>query len=156
MTILPLPELKRAMNNIPREALLAFTVRLARYRKENKELLSYLLFEADDQPGYISNVKSEIERGFLDLNRASPYLALKGIRKVMAFTNQRIRFSGQKRTEAELLICFCTNLKPMVLSRSNNSISSIYKRQMIRIKRTIGLLHEDLQFDYREEVKLLE
>ena len=32
-------------------------LRLGRFKKENKELLTYLLFEADDEQGYIAHIK---------------------------------------------------------------------------------------------------
>lgn len=156
MTTASLAELKRALKNVPSGDLPDLCIRLARYKKENKELLSYLLFEADDEPEYIRNVKTEIDQHFRDLSWATPYLTKKGLRKLLTFTNQRIRYSGQKRTETELLIYFCKKFRKEVPFRSNITIKNIYLRQIQRIKKTIGALHEDLQFDYGEEVKLLE
>jgi len=156
MTTASLPELRRAINNIPLNDLPELCIRLARFKKENKELLSYLLFEADDEPEYIRKVKDEIEGHFKELSRSTPYLTRKGIRKILAFTNQRMRYSGQKRTEVELLIHFCKKFKKEVPFRYNIAIKNIYLRQMQRIKKTIVMLHEDLQFDYSEEIKSLE
>ncbi len=156
MTTASLSELRRALNNVPTALLPDLCLRLARYKKENKELLSYLLFEADDEPEYIRNTKTELDLHFREISRASPYLTKKGVRKTLAFTNQRIRYSGQKRTEAELLIYFCTKFKKEVPYRGNITIKNIYLRQIQRIKKTIATLHEDLQFDFNEEIKLLE
>ena len=156
MTTASLPELRRAINNIPLNDLPELCIRLARFKKENKELLSYLLFEADDEPEYIRKVKEEIDGQFKELSRVTPYLTRKGIRKILAFSNQRIRYSGQKRTEVELLIHFCKKFKKEVPFKYNIAIKNIYIRQMQRIKKTIGTLHEDLQFDYSEEIKSLE
>lgn len=151
-----LTELRRAISNVPTRELPDLCIRLARYKKENKELLSYLLFEADDESEYISNIKNEIDQHFHDLNRSTPYLTKKGLRKTLSFTNQRIRYSGQKRTETELLIYFCKKFKKEVPFRNNVTIKNIYQRQILRIKKTISKLHEDLQFDYNEELRLLE
>ena len=156
MTTASLSELRRAINNVPSGDLPELCIRLARFKKENKELLSYLLFEADDEPEYIRKVRAEIDENFSELNRSTPYLTKKGIRKILAFTNQRIRYSGQKRTEVELLIHFCKKFKKEVPFRYNIPIKNIYFRQLQRIKKTIGSLHEDLQFDFGEEVKELE
>lgn len=156
MTKVSLHELRRALNNVPLGDLPDLCIRLARYKKENKELLSYLLFEADDEPEYICNVKTEIDQLFSELNRNTPYLTKKGLRKVLAFTNQHIRYSGQKRTEAELLIYFCKKFKKEVPFRTNITIKNIFARQIQRVKKTISTLHEDLQFDFNEEVKMLE
>jgi len=156
MTTASIAELRRAIRNVPSGDLPDLCLRLARYKKENKELLSYLLFDADDEPGYIRNVKTEIDQHFADLSRTTPYLAKKSIRKALTFTNQRIRYSGLKRTETELLIYFCNKFRKEVPFRHNVTIKNIYTRLIIRIKKTITLLHEDLQFDFGEEVKLLE
>ena len=156
MTTASLSELRRGINNIPLNDLPELCIRLARFKKENKELLSYLLFEADDEPEYIRKVKDEIDGEFKELSKATPYLTKKGVRKILAFTNQRIRYSGQKRTEVELLIYFAKKFKKEVPFRHNITLKNIYLRQLQRIKKTISSLHEDLQFDYSEEIKKLE
>ena len=156
MTTASLPELRRGINNVPSGDLPELCLRLARFRKENKELLAYLLFEADDEPEYIRKIKAELDDHFSEISRTTPYLAKKGIRKILAFTNQRIRYSGQKRTEVELLIHFCRKFKKEVPFKHNIQIKNIYLRQIQRIKKTIGMMHEDLQFDYSQEVSSLE
>ena len=156
MTTASLAEIRRALRNVPSGDLPDLCLRLARYKKENKELLSYLLFDADDEPEYIRNVKTEIDQHFSNLSRTTPYLTKKSLRKALSFTNQRIRYSGQKRTETELLIYFCKKFRKEVPFRNNITIKNIYLRLILRIKKTITMLHEDLQFDYGEEVKLLE
>ena len=156
MTTTSLSEIRRAINNIPSGDLPDLCIRLARFKKENKELLFYLLFEADDEPEYIRKIKGELDELFGELNRSTPYLTKKGIRKTLAFVNQRIRYSGQKRTEVELLIYFCKKFRKEVPFRHNITIKNIYLRQLQRIKKTVGTLHEDLQFDFNEELKVLE
>jgi len=156
MTTASLAELRRALRNVPSADLPDLCIRLARYKKENKELLSYLLFEVDDEPEYIKGVKTEIDDHFLELTRTTPYMTKKGIRKALTFTNQKIRYSGQKRTEVELLIYFCKKFKNEISFRNNLTLKNIYLRQIQRIKKTLATLHEDLQFDFGEEVKKLE
>jgi len=156
MTTASLAELRRALRNVPPGDLPDLCIRLARYKKENKELLSYLLFEVDDEPEYIKGVKTEIDDHFRELTRTTPYMTKKGIRKALTFTNQKIRYSGQKRTEVELLIYFCKKFKKEISFRNNLTLKNIYLRQIQRIKKTLATLHEDLQFDFGEEVKKLE
>jgi len=156
MTVASLSELRRALKNVPSGDLPDLCIRLARYKKENKELLSYLLFSADDEPEYIKDVKTEIDGLFRELSRSTPYMTKKGLRKALTFTNQRIRYSGQKRTEVELLIYFCKIFRKEVPYRNNVTIKNIYFRLIERIKKAIATLHEDLQFDYGDEVKKLE
>jgi len=156
MTTASLSELRRALKNVPSGDLPDLCIRLARYKKENKELLSYLLFEVDDEPEYIKGVKTEIDEHFRELTRSTPYMTKKGIRKALTLTNQKIRYSGQKRTEVELLIYFCKKFRKEISFRNNLTLKNIYLRQIQRIKKTLTTLHEDLQFDFGEEVKLLE
>ncbi len=156
MTTASLSELRRALKNIPVSDLSDLCIRLARYKKENKELLSYLLFDVGDEPEYIKGVKAEIDKHFIELSGTTPYMTKKGIRKALTFTNQRIRCSGQKRTEVELLIYFTKKFKKEISFRNNLTLKNIYLRQILRIKKTLATLHEDLQFDFGEEVRLLE
>jgi len=156
MTTASLAELRRALRNVPSGDLPDLCIRLARYKKENKELLSYLLFEVDDEPEYIKGVKTEIDDHFRELTRTTPYMTKKGIRKTLTLTNQKIRYSGQKRTEVELLIYFCKKFKKEISFRNNLTLKNIYLRQIQKIKKTLATLHEDLQFDFGEEVKKLE
>ena len=57
-------ELKQELQSVPPARLLELCLRLARFKKENKELLTYLLFEAHDEEGYINSVNQVIDEGF--------------------------------------------------------------------------------------------
>ena len=155
MKTVTISELKRGLQNLPLNELPDLCLRLAKYKKENKELLTYLLFEADDEPEFIRTIKLEIDQQFSELSWNSPYLTKKSLRKILNYTNQRIRYSGQKRTEVELLIYFCRKFKKESPFRSNLVIKNMYLRQVQRIKKTLLTLHEDLQFDYSDQVDLL-
>ncbi len=148
--------IKKELKNLPPEELQTIVNRLAKYKKENKELLSYLLFEASNEQFFIRSVKEEIDEQFLSLNRSSFYLAKKTIRKVLKTTNKYIRFSGIKETEIQLLIYFCQKLKASRISyKSSRVIFNLYLNQIKRINKVLSMLHEDIQYDYREEVENL-
>lgn len=49
-------EIKAALKQLEAKELLDICLRLSRYKKENKELLTFLLFEADNLPAYIKSV----------------------------------------------------------------------------------------------------
>ncbi len=145
--------IKKELKNIAPEELQAIVTRLAKYKKENKELLSYLLFDACNEQEYIENVKAEIDEQFSNLNRTSFYLAKKTIRKVLKTTNKHIRFSGSKETEIQLRIYFCQKLKTSGLNyKASRVVFNMYINQIKRINKVLSMLHEDLQYDYREEV----
>jgi len=124
---------------------------LTKYKKENKELLTYLMFDAIDEKGYIDSIKSEIDQGFEGMNRNNLYFVKKSLRKTLRITNKYLRYSGSKQTEVEILIYFCLKLKKSDLPISSSIIlNNMYQRQIQRIKKALSTLHEDLQFDYKE------
>ena len=66
-------EIKKRLKETDKNDLIEICQRLARFKKENKELLTYLLFEEDDVQGYIKNVKEEIDEGFLQVNTSKHF-----------------------------------------------------------------------------------
>lgn len=91
-----LAEIKKELKHKTDEELLIYCLSLARFKKENKELLSYLLFEASDEEGYIHSVKSEIDLQFSEINNQNYYWMKKTIRKVLRLTRKYIRYSKRK------------------------------------------------------------
>ncbi len=131
-------------------------LRLSRFKKENKELLTYLLFEASDEEEYVRNVKSEIDEQFAHINRKTYYLLKKSVSKILRITRKYIRYSSNKKTEVDLLIYFCVNLKKISPSLHKYAgLKNLYTRQIDTIIKKVATLHEDLQFDYENELKEL-
>lgn len=148
--------IKKELTTLPQDEVLKICMRMMKYKKENKELIHYLLFEAYDEQGYIKDIKDEIDQQFLEINPSHLYFAKKSIRKILKITNKYIRYSGQKRTEVDLLIYFCLKLKKSGISiRSSASLHNLYLGQVQKIKKAVAMLHEDLQFDYQDEIKRL-
>lgn len=149
--------LKQALQSRPPEELIQICLRLARFKKENKELLTYLLFEAQDEEGYIRNVRHEIDEQFEQINTKSYYFIKKSVRKILRQVKRYIRYSQKKETEIELLLYFCSKLKAMKPSiQRNRVLTNLYARQLRLIEKTIPKLHEDLQADYTMELERLE
>jgi len=141
-------EIKQELLALPHTELADITLRLARSKKENKELLTFLLFESHDISGYIESVKKEMEAGFLDINVSHVYFAKKTIRKVLRITNKYIRFSGSKQAEAELLIHFCQLVKDSGIKIDKNpALKNLYQNQLKKIEKAMDTLHEDMQYD---------
>lgn len=148
--------IKNELSTLSSADLLDVCLRLARYKKENKELLSYLLFEARDEQAYIAAVKNEMDIQFAEINLSHLYYTKKGIRKILKNLQKYSRYSGHKQTEAELLIYFCFKLKGSgVKLQSANALTNMYVNQLKKINTVIAGLHEDLQYDYKQEVKAL-
>ncbi len=146
-------ELKLELSIRSQGELLELCLRLSKFKKENKELLTYLLYEASNEPAYVESVKREIEQLFEQVNKRNYYFIKKSVRKILRAVKKYIQYSKKKETEVELLICFCCELKKMSPSMEENiGLNNIYKRQIETIKKTIYSLHADLQFDYEREL----
>jgi hypothetical protein len=143
-------EIKQRLKNLEKKELMDLCLRLSRYKKENKELLGFLLFEADDLPQYIAGINEELDSIFEGVNTTSVFFAKKTIRKALRIANRYIRYAGDKTVEVEVLLHFCTNFRHLKLDwRRSTLLSNIYKGQIKKIDAAINSLHEDLQYDYR-------
>ena len=151
-----LSEIKRELSILEKEDILQICLRLGRFKKDNKELLTYLLFEAGDEAGYIASLQAYIDEAFLDMNTSSLYLVKKSLRKVLRNITRMIRYSGNKQTEAEVLIYFCkVLLNSSIRITASVQLVSLYERQLVKIEKALKKLHEDLQADYQYELTKL-
>lgn len=145
-----LSEIKKELNTLPPEQLVELCLRLSKYKKENKELLNYLLFEQQDEAGYINGVKNEMDEQFSAINHSTIYFVKKSLRKILRTANKYIKYSGNKQTEVELLLYYCQLFKDLSLPMDNHiALQNIYYRQIQKIKKALGTLHEDIQYDYK-------
>jgi len=152
-----LSELKQELTTLTPKQLLDICMRLAKHKKENKELITYLLFEASDEETFIKNIKTETEVQFSEMNSSNLYLAKKSIRKILRTINKFIRYSGLKQTEAELRIHYCKTLEQSGIHfRKSPVLCNLYNHQLKKIEAAIATLHEDLQYDFKKEMKGLE
>lgn len=149
-------QLKKELETLNEEHLKQLCLRLARFKKENKELLTYLLFESDDEAFYIKGIKEEIDQLFEDINTKSYFYIKKSVRKILRLLKKYARYSNSKETEVELLLYYCHKLKNLKPSINNNlTLTNIYLRQIDNIEKKLTKLHEDLQYDYREQLNKL-
>jgi len=150
-------ELKEELKSLPPGRLVEVCVRLIKYKKENKELLNYLLFEAHDEEGYLRAVKNEIDAEFETVNSSNLYFAKKTIRKILRIANKHIKYAGTKQAEAELLIYFCSVLKKSDIPfKKSTALNNLFLAQLKKAEKAISAMHEDLQYDYQKELDQLQ
>jgi hypothetical protein len=153
MKAVTINELRKELAGLSSRKMLEICLRLAKFRKENKELLTYLLYEAADEEDYIRKVKAEIDLLIPEINKSNIYYIKKSLRKILRMTNKYIRYSGNKQTEAELLIHFCRRFMELnIPPRKSTALSNLYQNQVLKIKKAVKTLHEDLQYDYGKEI----
>ncbi len=149
-----LSSLKKELQTLPQEQLVELCTRLAKYKKENKELLNYILFESSDEELYIQGIKEEVETLFAELPSRNFHLAKKGLRKTLRLVNKYIKYSGKPTTTIELLMHFCKQFKKLGRDfESSTALINLYDNQWKKINKAIDSLHEDLQYDYRREME---
>jgi len=146
-------QLKDELKHQNKEDLENLVLRLSRFKAENKELLTYLLFEAHNEADFVSRAKEELEEDFKQINTASPFYVKKSLRKMIRKIRKYGRYSNYKETEVELLLYFARQLKnhPAKLLQYHNLLK-IYWQQITTIYNKLSKLHEDLQYDFKTEL----
>lgn len=146
-----LSEIKKELNALNREQLVDVCLRLAKYKKENKELLSFLLYEADDPVSYAESVKNTLVEEF-HLLKKYDYHSAKQLRKILRLVAKHAKYTGSIEAEVILLLWFAKNyLLYADLKSHYKPLQNIFIRQMEKLKKLFPKLHEDLQFDYSSE-----
>ena len=157
MKAVTVKELKTELAHYSQKDLMELCLRLSKFKKENKELLTYLLFESSNEDGYINSIKLEIDEQFELINTKTYYFIKKSVRKILRTIKTYIRYSKNKETEVELLLYFCKKLKDFKPSIKNNTVlKNLFNREIESIKKKMLLLHEDLQYDYEQELEKVE
>jgi hypothetical protein len=151
-----LNEIKKELADVEADTLIEFCMRLGKFKKENKELLTYLLFEAQDENAYVEHVKTDIDEAFEDFSPTNLYYAKKTIRKILRMANRQIRYSGIRQTELEIRIHFCIKLRASGLRLDKSPVlMNLFNQQLKKITQALEKLPEDLQFDYRRAIDSL-
>lgn len=136
--------------------LVQVSLRMAKYKKENKELLSYLLYESSDEQAFIESILLDMEQQFGDLSDQGSYKLMKQIRKIGRNISKPIKYSGLPATQVEILIQYCKHLKPWIKKKPNlTALQNLYMQQIKKIDRAMEKLHEDLQYDYQRDIENL-
>ncbi len=151
-------EIKYELSNRSEKELIETCLKMARFKKDNKELLTYLLFEASDEEGYVANIKTEMEEEFALLNTKSFHIAKKGVWRIQRTVKKYIRYSKNKETEVDLMLYFCNQLHQLHQSVGGGIsyvLQSLLDRQIASVRKAIAKLHEDLQYDYNLELEAL-
>ena len=148
-----LKDIRKEISTIDRKSLEEICGKLIRFKKENKELLSYLLFWSEDETLFQEELTSAITDLMQDVNTTSVFWAKKTIRKIVRHMNRYLGFSGNKITELEVRIHFCEEMKKLSLNiHESKVLVNIQEAQIKKIHVALKSIHEDLQRDYEERI----
>lgn len=157
MKAVTIKKLKEELAQCSNTELIELILRLSKFKKENKELLTYTLLDSFNEEAYINKIKLEIDEQFEQINTKNNYFIKKSIRKILRKLKAQNRYSTNKETAIELLLYSCKkmkNMEPNILDQP--VLKNIYKREIESIKKNISYLHEDLQYDFKVEIEILE
>ncbi len=150
-------EIRSELKQTPNNELLDLCLRLAKHKKENKELLSYLLFDKYNQQAFLDALYTDVDEMYEAMNTSSVYYIKKTVRKIIRHINRYIKYASQPKIEVELRIYLCSKLQLINKDIQKSVVlKNLYSRELDRIRKAHALLHEDLQFDYTEAINNLE
>jgi hypothetical protein len=150
-----LASLKKELSSLERSELINICTRLARHKKENKELLAYLLLDADDPLHYAEKTKPLLDEPF-DVPYHSAWAFAKRLRKTLRLIAKYQRFTGSVRGEVELLIYFLQKFQGNLLHELKyQAIQKIVFRCMQKLEVLIHKVDEDYRSDYTEPLQCL-
>ena len=151
-----LKEIQQELAELPKQDLVALCLRLGRFKKENKELLTYLLFEAFDQEAWVAGIKKDMAEQFEEMNRSTLYFVKKSLRKILRSIGKYGRYSGAPAVEVQLLLHFFSLTRSHDIDMHGSAaLQNLYQNQEKKIRKLIAGMHEDLQFDYLKELEFL-
>jgi hypothetical protein len=156
MTSASLHDIKQELRTLKSQQLADLCLRLAKYKRENKELLSYLLYEAQDENQFIEHVKQETSYLFETIPNSNLYFVKKTVRKILRYVNKQIKFSSIKATEVDLRIFFCLKILEAKIPISKSPVlMNLYRQQLKKIDAVMDKLPEDLQADFERDYLIL-
>ena len=156
MKLASVNEIKEELLHLSQKDLLAYCMRLVKFKKENKELMNYLLFQSNNQALYLKQVKEEISELYKEINSTNLYFAKKSLRKILRITNKYIKHTSSGQVEIELLVHYCITLQSSGIPfERSTALNNLYQAQVKKIEKALSTLHEDLQYDYSKLVQQL-
>ena len=147
-------ELKKELQLLPAKDLTDICISLAKYKKDNKDFLGYLLVDSYDKEGFVRDIKKEMDEQFAELkSQGNLYYVKKSLRKLLRILTKYSKYVNDKAVTCDLHIYFCRSLKNSGIPfKKNQLLVNLYEQQLKKIDKLIGALHEDLQGDYRKEL----
>ena len=147
-------EIRKELQHQDTDVLKDICLRLIKYKKENKELVTYLLYESHNEAAYIESIKEEMKEEFKTIKaQVNAYFIKKTLRKILRWLNRQVRYSGNPETEIELRSEFCALMKSAKIPMyAGTVLLNIHLQQVKKINSLLAKLPEDKQGDYQVPV----
>ncbi|MEO8584113.1 MAG: hypothetical protein ABI415_09970 [Flavitalea sp.] len=150
-------EIKKELLQLPPKKAMDLVLRLARFKKENKELLSYLLFESGDTPGYIQSIEIQVKEQLDYLGSLKTSDQKKGSRKILRLINRQAKYIGTKEAHVQMLHFYCVHFAEIFgYPELASTLATIFFQQVKKITQLLPEVDEDLRHDYERWLELLD
>lgn len=153
-----LHEIRKELMELEPQRLSELCLLLAKYKKENKAYLDYLLFQSHDRQAFAGEVKEDIRALFAAINTDNNlYYIKKSIRKIQRLLNRYCKYVDDKALETEMHIYFLKELKHSGIPfHKNKVLVNLYENERKKINGLLRLIHEDLRADYNNDLEELD
>jgi len=151
-------DIKKELETRSNKEVIAYCLTLAKYKKDSKEFLGYLLFDSSDPSLFSVKVKTEVDEQFSVLKaEKNLYFTKKSLRKILRLVMRYSRYASDNALTAEWLIHFCTRLNESGIPyRESQVLVNMYQNQLKKIETLVYGMHEDLQQDYSRDLEALQ
>ena len=148
--------IKETLDNKNNTELKELVNKLIKFKKENKELASYILFYENEEHEFVADAKTAIQTQFEEVNTKTVFYAKKGLRKMLRIAAKFCKYSSEKTTTVDLGIFTASLLMTLPIHlKTSTLIKNMYSSNLKKINTTLQTLHEDIQFDYNQQIKSL-
>lgn len=146
--------IKTELKQLPPRQVLELLLRLARFKKENKELLTYILFESANESDYVEQVKKEIAEEMEEIDGLPGYQYKKQFRKIQRKINKPIKYMGNKSATAELYL----HMVKMISEKKKTIYLATFldktvQQYIVKIEKLLPGIEDDLATDLRKKMK---
>ncbi|MDN3690138.1 hypothetical protein [Cyclobacterium jeungdonense] len=156
MQLPSLNSLKKELQHRDSKELIDLVLHLSKLNRDNKAFLYFKLFDSDDASLFVDTVKEELEKAFNSANSKNYYFAKKSAQGIRRILNKNLKLTKDSNAKIELITFFCRQLEEFgYLEYHYPVIDNLYALQVGKVEKLIGNLHEDLQFDYQEQLENL-
>lgn len=151
-----LKKLREELVYAEKQDLVDLCLQLARFKAENKELLTYELFYRNNKDLYLTEIETHVDKEFKGLNADSYHYLKKGVQKINRHIKKYVRIAKDPEVEVHLTLYFLEKFKDYQPPLHKQKIlNNLYQREYKLVCKKIEKLHPDLQYDYNSALEEL-
>lgn len=152
-----LNDIKKEITHLQQKDLIQLCVNVAKFKKENKDYISFILFESHNKRAYLEDVKNDIKSQIISFEgNYFKYDFKKKLRVLKSFLVRNNKYLNDKALSVEMYIFLCNELRqdgyPYM---KHGEFDTFYGQQIKKISNFIATLHEDLRYDFGQQLEEL-